>query len=279
MRPARAAAGAVLRLAPSLTPALERTAWKVFYDVASRPGRDPGTAVMNYGYAPLDAAPPDHPDRFGLALYERVAGAVDLVGSDVLEVGCGRGAGAAFVLDRLGARTVTGVDLSARAIARCRAAHPRVTFAAADAERLPFADAAFDAVVNVESSHCYPSVPRFLAEVVRVLRPGGVLLLADFRHTVLPADAQDALVPQEDVACLRRQLADAGFATLEEEDITANVLAALRLDTPNRRARLERLPRPLRRHALAFAAVEGGGMYRAFADGRWTYLRFVARRP
>ena len=113
-----------------------------------------------------------------------------------------------------------------------------------------------------------------------MLRPGGVLLLADFRHTVMPEGAEDALMPQEDVACLRSQLAATGFTTLEEEDLTANVLEALRLDTPNRRARLERgVPRPLRRHALAFAAVEGGAMYRAYEEGHWTYLRLALRRP
>jgi SAM-dependent methyltransferase len=200
----------------------------------------------------------------------------------VLEVGCGRGGGAAFVLDRFRPRRMTGVDLSPKAIARCNAEHARagLSFIAGDAEALPFADAAFDAVLSVESSHCYPSVPRFLAEASRVLRPGGLLLLADFRHTVLPAGAEDALMPQEDVACLREQIAAAGLRTVEEEDITANVLAALRLDSPNRRSRLERgVPRPLRRHALAFAAVEGGAMYRAYEQGQWTYLRFVLQRP
>ena len=40
----------------------------------------------------------------------------------------------------------------------------------------------YDAVVNVEASHLYPDVPRFLAEVARVLRPGGHFLYADFRR-------------------------------------------------------------------------------------------------
>ena len=50
-----------------------------------------------------------------------------------------------------------------------------------DAESLPFADESFDAVINVEASHAYPRLSRFLAEVVRVLRPGGHFLYADFR--------------------------------------------------------------------------------------------------
>jgi SAM-dependent methyltransferase len=36
--------------------------------------------------------------------------------------------------------------------------------------------------INVEASHCYADVPRFLAEVQRVLTPGGLLLFADFRR-------------------------------------------------------------------------------------------------
>ena len=48
-----------------------------------------------------------------------------------------------------------------------------------DAESLPFGDEMFDAVVNVESSHCYGSTPAFLAQVKRVLRCGGHFLFAD----------------------------------------------------------------------------------------------------
>jgi SAM-dependent methyltransferase len=282
--PARGAIRAVLRAAPSLTPRVEKALWRWFYHLSSGTRRDPGTAFMNYGYASLDGHGADEgrrsndPDHFARQLYARVAGAADLAGKDVLDVGCGRGGGTAFVLERFRPRSMTGIDLAPSAIARCRAEHerPGLAFAIGDAEALPFPDDTFDVVLNVESSHCYPDVPRFLEEVRRVLRPGGLLLLADFRHTVLSEGAEDALVPQEDLSRLREQLMAAGYRTVEEEDLTPNVVEALRLDSPNRRARLERrVPKPLRRHVLAFAAVEGGGMHAAFVEGHWTYLRYV----
>ena len=77
----------------------------------------------------------------------------------------------------------TGLDLNAAGIDFCRKRHnlPGLDFVRGDAEDLPFADQSFDAVINVESSHCYPRFPRFLAEVARVLRPGGHFLYADLR--------------------------------------------------------------------------------------------------
>jgi ubiquinone/menaquinone biosynthesis C-methylase UbiE len=56
-----------------------------------------------------------------------------------------------------------------------------IEFIQGSAERLPFGDEDFDVVINIESSHTYGSVARFLSEVERVLRPGGYLLLADLR--------------------------------------------------------------------------------------------------
>ena len=269
-------------MAPSLTPAVEKVLWRLFYDLASRRGRHVETTMMNYGYASPGDEASDDPDQFGLQLYARVAAAVDLSGKQVVDVGCGRGGGTAFVFERFHPRTMTGIDLAPRAIERCRAEHarPGLTFVTGDAEALPFPDSSVDAVLNIESSHCYSSVPRFLGEVSRILRPGGVLLLADCRHSALTGSARDALVPQEDVACLREQIAAAGFRMVEEEDITADVLRALKLDSPTRRSRLERgVPNRLRRHALAFAGVEGGPMYRAFEHGLWTYLRFALMKP
>lgn len=77
----------------------------------------------------------------------------------------------------------TGLDFNADGIAFCQKRHqpPGLDSVHGDAESLPFGDESFDAVINVEASHAYPRLPRFLAEVARVLRPGGHFLYADFR--------------------------------------------------------------------------------------------------
>jgi SAM-dependent methyltransferase len=276
VRPLRAGIGAVLRLAPRLRAPLERVLWRGFYELASLRGRDAAT-LMNYGYAASDEDGAEGgEDRFGLALYALVAGAGELAGRQVLEVGCGRGGGSAFVFERFRPRAMTGVDLARTAIERCRRRYPMpgLTFRTGDAQDLPFAAESFDAVINVESSHCYPDMTAFLGEVRRVLRPGGQLLLADFRPT--RADAPSEGERKDDVATLREQLAAAGLRSVEEQDITAEVVRALSLATPAVRARVQRrVPRPLRRYALEFSAVEGSAVHRAFEDRSLTYMRFV----
>jgi SAM-dependent methyltransferase len=278
------AAGAALRAAPKLAPSAKRLLSRSVYEIISAGRRDRGPMLLNYGYASLDADAPEsscdgtQTDRLGLELYAAVAGVADLSGKDALEVGCGRGGGTAFVFERLAPRSMTGLDLARRAIARCRAryARPGLGFVVGNAERLPFADGTFDAVLSVESTHCYPHPPRFLREADRVLRPGGLLLLADLRSS---APTREGVFAREDVEQLHQQLSDAGFRTLEEEDITANVVRALELDTPIRRARIDRrVPKPLRPLVLGFAAVEGSPVYRAFAAHELTYLRFALEK-
>ena len=280
----RAVASAALRAAPQLAPGAKQVLWRSVYEVISLGRRDHGSALLNYGYVPLDSSAAEslrtegQEDNFGLALYARVAGAAELAGKDLLEVGCGRGGGAAFVFERFGLRSMTGLDLARQAIERCRAryARPGLQFVAGNAERLPFPDAAFDAVLSVESTHCYGDPPSFLREAHRVLRADGLLLLTDFRST---KPTQDGVFAREDVAHLHEQLTDAGFRTLDEEDITPNVVRALELDTPIRRAQIERrVPKLLRRQVLRFAAVEGSPVYRAFAEHELTYLRFVLEK-
>ena len=101
------------------------------------------------------------------------------------------------------------------------------------------------------------------------------MLLADFR----PSGAQPSADQADDVDGRHRQLSEEGFRTVEVRDITPGVVRALRLKTPDVRARVtHRVPKPLRGYALEFAAVEGSGIYQAFADGGLTYLRFVLGR-
>ena len=96
---------------------------------------------------------------------------------------------------------------------------------------MPFADWAFDVVINVESSHCYLSMQRAMSEVFRVLRAGGHFVLADLR-------------PAEEIPVLREQLCSAGLRLVKQEIITTNVLAALNDDHERKRDLIhEKIPR------------------------------------
>ena len=142
----------------------------------------------------------------GLALTERLGEALDLKsGLRVLDVASGRGASALHLAERFDCEVV-GVDLSAtnvqagRDAATFRKLDHLATFERADAERLPFADAAFDAVV-CECAFClFPDKHSAAREFARVLKPGGVLGLTDLvREAELPP-ALDGLMAW--VACI-----------------------------------------------------------------------------
>jgi len=248
-----------------------------WYDQMSRLDRDADMIFMNYGWASLDPAdqsltlqPEDEPNRYCIQLYHQVASAVDLHGQDVLEVGSGRGGGSSYIARYLGPRSMTGLDFSPKAIEFCQRHYdvPGLHFVRGSAEDLDFADESFDAVVNVESSHCYPSMERFLAGVHRVLKPGGHFLYTDHRR-------------RERVDLLRQQLEESALTLLHEEDIGANVVRALELDNARKQALIHsKVPRPLRGFFNEFAGMEGTNTsYARLSSGASRYLRFVLRKP
>ncbi len=114
---------------------------------------------------------------------ERVAALLAEAGSlgpdsRVLEIGIGTGRIALPLAARVGG--IVGVDLSAPMLAQLLAKRGdrRVAVLRADASRLPFPDARFDAVVGVHVFHLIPRWREVLAEIARVLRPNGLLLHA-----------------------------------------------------------------------------------------------------
>ncbi|GAA4385241.1 class I SAM-dependent methyltransferase [Tsukamurella soli] len=97
-------------------------------------------------------------------------------GKDVLEAGSGEGYGAAM-LAAAGAR-VTALDYDEQAVAHVRAAYPAVTMLHGNLAQLPVPDGAVDAVVNFQVIEHLWDQSQFLAEVARVLRPGGELAIS-----------------------------------------------------------------------------------------------------
>jgi SAM-dependent methyltransferase len=144
---------------------------------------------------------------------------------------------------------------------------PGLTFLCGDAEALPFNACRFDAVVNIEAAMNYGSMERFVAEVHRVLRPGGSFLFAD------QCAAGDA-------AELRAALLRPGFEIVRERDITANIVAALDESSAPTTTLIDRLiARPLRPLVQQFAGVRGTLVYQRFASGSLRYKLFTLRKP
>lgn len=262
------------RVAPGVKPHVQKTLIRSVYQIISVWSKGVPATFMNYGYVPLNGrnslplSDLDEDDRYSIQLYHRVAAAVDLAGKDVLEVGSGRGGGAAWIARQFEPRSMTGVDFAGKAIAFCQR-HYQVqglSFHRGDAEDLPFPSSSFDVVVNVESSHCYPTVEGFFREVLRVLRPHGYFLFADLRL-------------KKDVAPLREQLRRSGMTIVEEECITENVAGSLELDTPRRREVLQHpISRLFPRATREFLGVRGSQLHAQFCSGEVEYLRFVLRK-
>lgn len=240
-------------------------------------GLDWGSVTTNnYGFAPAQG---EAPERHQFQMYaehlKALRGSGRLKGhTRLLEVSCGRGGGLAHLAAQWpGSLEAVGLDLSENALRTCRAAHGRLdnlTFMRGSALALPFADASFDVVLNVEASNDYGDFPRFFAEVHRVLRPGGVFLYCDSRR-------------REDAARVPQMLSAAGLQG-EFRDITANVLDACRLDSERRRRLIQaRAPFFVRllfgKELRSYAGVEGSAKYEAFRTRRRSYVMTCALKP
>lgn len=257
------------------SPWLRRLLWRWWYGRLAKNHTARDWTFMNYGLVEADGAklaldPADLPDRFCIQLYHRVASAADLTGKNVLEVGSGRGGGASFLARHHHPAHITGADFSPQAVALCQKLHATVanlSFTVGDAERLPFPDASFDAVVNVESSHCYGHIGKFFAEAARVLRPGGHFLYTDFRPATEVPAWHAALAAQP------------GWERVDHEDITSAVADALQADDARKRKLIAEFIPPAFHHLFGeFAGLVGGQMYEGFRKREMLYHRFAFRK-
>ena len=211
----------------------------------------------------------------------------------LVDVASGRGTSAMLAATETGCRVV-GIDLSgdnvahASAAARAGGLDGRVRFVCADAERLPLDDGEADAILCECALCLFPDKPRAVAELARVLRPGGCLALSDVvtepaRLSVAfdgLAGWASCVADARPVDQVRALLTDAGFE-VTHTDRHDDAIAQL-IDRVEARLRLARrvastvpqiaamAPRGLELVAAARAAL---------ADGALGYATIVARLP
>lgn len=100
----------------------------------------------------------------------------------ILDIGCGTGQFAAMAHQAQAGWRITGLDI---AQGMCRAAQARCPVLQADAQSLPLADGAFDAVVSSLCLQWAEDLPQAFAEIARVLRPGGRAIIASLAEASL----------------------------------------------------------------------------------------------
>ncbi len=255
-------------------PAFRRIMWKPIYEMLAKKIRIDNWQFMNYGYAASTQEVPailefaDEMNRYPIQLYHYLSSKVNVAGLDMLEVGCGRGGGAAYIKKYLGPKHMTGLDIAHNAVKLASRQHVSdgLHYLQGNAERLPFEDESFDVVINVESCHAYGSVPKFLSEVKRVLRPNGYFLITDMRGS-------------NGMKTLKTNLLKSELELLSEEDITKNVVEAIEKEEVAKQARIASgIPKWFQKIFKEFAGVKGSRIYEELRSNELIYHRFVMQK-
>lgn len=253
----------LLKLSPS---SIQNKLWRWWYQKLSKSHNKKDFRFMNYGY--IDSNPPplesyDEPYRLFIQLYEMNIRNIKLNGKEVLEVGSGRGGGASWIAKSMEPVSLVGIDFSSEAVSLCNnwyAHQKNLRFIEGNAEDIPFPDSSFDVVYNVESSHCYGNISKFIEEVFRVLRKGGNFCWTDFRD-------------DKSIELIDQMFLESGFTIVSKREITNEVLAALNSINDAKKERIEELvPKSIRRSFETFAGVEGTPVYEAFKNQKLKYF-------
>ena len=134
-------------------------------------------------------------------------------GQEVLEAGCGEGYGADLIASV--ARRVVAVDYDETTVAHVRSRYPRVQVLAANLAAVPMPDSSVDVVVNFQVIEHLWDQPQFITECLRLLRPGGRLLMSTPNRITFTPGSDTPVNPfhtrELNAAELRELLQDGGF--------------------------------------------------------------------
>ena len=257
-----------------ISPAFQKAIWRWWYQRLGKRAHDSGWTFMNYGYKyknqkTLNLTSKDESNRMFIQLYDYVASQIPIKDGEISEVGSGRGGGSSFLSRYHHPKSITGLDYSKSAIKLSNELHGNVDnlfFKLGDAENLPFKDNTFDAVINIESSHCYGNMERFLSEVSRVVKPGGYFGWADLRAKDMVKETEFAF-EKSNLTCIYNKT------------ITPEVINALD-DIHDTKMKMinNHVPKFLRSAFTDFAGAKNSKIYNSFKSGDAVYLSKVLKK-
>jgi MPBQ/MSBQ methyltransferase len=117
-------------------------------------------------------------------LMERLLAYISEKRGTILDVACGKGATTAYLLKYYPPENIIGINISEKQLETARANAPGCTFLTMNATDLKFEDEYFDNIICVEAAFHFNTRKKFLEEALRVLKPGGSLVLSDVLMTL-----------------------------------------------------------------------------------------------
>ena len=159
--------------------------------------------------------------------------------SHLLDVACGSGGPALFAAETLGC-LVTGIDVNesgieaGQGVAEARGLHKRVRFQRVDVgDRLPFDDAAFDAIISIDAMNHFQNREKLLGEWWRLLRPRGRFIFTDATIVTGTLSRDEIFDRSRSMGHFlftpegehERLISNAGFVELRVEDVTDTIAA------------------------------------------------------
>lgn len=217
------------------------------------------------------------------ALVDELVARISNRAGRILDVACGPGASTRRLLRYYAPDQISGINISENQLAAARERAPGCSFLLMDAAQLGFADDQFDAVICVEAAFHFNTRERFLREVLRVLKPGGSLVLTDmlFRGFLKPIGDFGQVPPAnffQNIADYGTRLEAAGFESVEVEDATERCLAGFRRHLAGWPAGERRRGRITFGQSLLMSALSAG-IARYFRTTCKAYLIASARKP
>ena len=266
--------GSIWRSIKFLTPSFNRALSKFGYEMAAKNFQFEDWRFMNFGYVYEDdkdspvLEKTDELDRYFIQLYDHLIKDLNVENKKILEVGSGRGGGANYISKYYKPLSYVGIDISQNAIDFSNRVNniDTLSFEQGDAENLSFKDQTFDIVINVESSHCYGNMERFLSEVSRVVKPGGYFGWADLRAKDMVEETEFAF-EKSNLTCMHNKT------------ITPEVIDALD-DIHDVKMKMinNHVPKFLRSAFTDFAGAKNSKIYNSFKSGNAVYLSKVLKK-
>ncbi|CAF1489686.1 unnamed protein product, partial [Adineta steineri] len=199
---------------------------------------------------------------------------ITLTDQNILEVGCGRGAGAAWCVRKYAPRSYVGMDPSRNVINLCQQTYsttPRLSFMVAGLKTyLSFQNESMDVVLSIETTNIFDetqAVKEFVDEITRVLTPNGYFLWCGLCNV----DGSSLLIDY--------LTANNGFIIKEKVNITRNVLHALDIQSNSRADFIDRYIQSAdQEYCRLLAGLPGTELYDNMQQGRTEYWRVVFRK-